>query len=56
MTLKFTGNVQEINLHVMLNWELNLIEVCAAHSCTSQPNLWIAVNIGVITSVVYQTC
>ena len=26
MTLKFTRNVNEINLHLTFNWDLNLIE------------------------------
>ena len=32
MTLKFTWNVHEINLHLRFNWDLNLIEVCATQS------------------------
>ena len=30
--LKITWNVNEINLHLMFNWDLNLIEVCATQS------------------------
>ena len=32
MRLKITWNVCEINLHLRFNWDLNLIEVCAAQS------------------------
>ena len=33
-TLKITSNVHEINLHLRFNWDLNLIDICAAQSCS----------------------
>ena len=32
MTLKFTWNVHEINLHLAFNWDLNVLEVCVTQS------------------------
>ena len=40
LTLKFTWNVYEINLHLRCNWDLNLIEVCATQSRTFHRKLY----------------
>jgi hypothetical protein len=37
LTLKFTWNVHEINLHLRFNWDLDFIEVCATQSLCLTP-------------------